>query len=162
MKTEHLQALVIDRHFGELPAEVTALLDAYLAAHPDAAKEADAVLTSLGVTGQALARHPELVRLTEPETAARGPVLAVPRQQHWARAAAVALLAGLAAMGGFYAGSSRNAVPGVAVSPSSEKPAAMERKASPWTRYRMTVDPQGNGMQIVRVDKPQRPLGSIQ
>jgi anti-sigma factor RsiW len=35
MNSAHLESLLLDREFGELPPAVTALLDAYLADHPD-------------------------------------------------------------------------------------------------------------------------------
>lgn len=36
MNSAHLESLLLDRELGELPPAVTALLDAYLADHPDA------------------------------------------------------------------------------------------------------------------------------
>lgn len=153
MKKEHLNALVIDRHFGELSAEVAALLDAYLASHPEAQAEAAHVIESLDLTGRTLTQHPELVRLEEPEPVVRAPMMLAPKGPMWARAAAVALFAALAATGGFYAGSNRS--PEASFSKNTEIMSPTPHgKPSPWTRYRMTADPVG-GMQVVRVTHSQ-------
>lgn len=144
MKTESLHALIIDRHFGELSPEAVELLELHLAANEHARAEVDQILESLRLTQEAVMRHPELARV--PMTNATPPkiVKKSPTMPWMARAAAVALLAGTA---GFFAG--RSNAPELAAS--SEKTPA-PRKESPWAKYRMTFDPAGEGMQVVRED----------
>jgi len=149
MKPSSLHALVIDRHFGELTPEAAELLDLHLARHPEARAEAERILTSLAVTHDAVMRHPELVRVMP---ASAGKVAAaVPRRSvmmPWlARAAAITLLAAIAGVAGFVAGRSESRV-----ADSSKTTAPSPRKESPWARYRLSFDPAGQGMQVVRVD----------
>lgn len=148
MKPESLHALIIDRHFGELSPEVTELLELHLASHADARAEAERILQSLNVTRDVVLRHPELARVTAVEKR----VAPMPRRawvMPWlARAAAVLLLAALTGVGGFLAGRSESQT----VTGSSAETKAAPRKESPWARYRMTFDPAGDGMQVVRVD----------
>lgn len=151
MNADHFEALVIDEHFGELTPEVSALLHAYLAAHPEARAQAADIRATLSLAKQTLEQHPELARVTAAEAGLRAPLVqAAPRQQ-WKPLAAAAALALLAAAGGFHYGSQRSSPPPVV----AQEPAAPAQK-SPWTRYRMVIDPQGQGMQVVRVDEPKQ------
>ncbi|MDI1314900.1 hypothetical protein [Prosthecobacter sp.] len=148
MKPESLHAMVIDHHSGELSPEVVDLLEAYLSTNPAAREEAARIAEVLRLTGEAVARHPECVRVFS--HAEIKPVRELRRkwaQPLWLKAAAVIAFSALTAAGGFYIGSARpeasviaNAAP---VTP---------RKDSPWARYRMALDPLSSGMQVVRVD----------
>lgn len=146
MKPESLHALIIDRHFGELSPEAEEMLDHHLSANAAARAEAERILDSLNVTRDAVLRHPELARVpVMPQSKALKSrrSSAMP----WlARAAAMLLLAAVAGGGGFVAGRSESSA-----SNSLENNVA-PRKESPWARYRMSFDPAGDGLQVVRVD----------
>lgn len=149
MKSSSLHALVIDRHFGELSPEAVELLELHLASHPAAQAEAARILESLAITSAAVLQHPELGHAAPalpklPVQAPRKPVVA---WRPWlARAAVVALACTL----GFMLGraDSRPAAPAQVASSAPVAP----RKDSPWARYRMSFDPAGEGLQVVRVD----------
>lgn len=147
MKPSSLHALVIDRHLGELTPEAAELLELHLAHNAEARAEAERILASLAVTHDAVLLHPELARVT-PAPVEKA-VVPAPRRSFvpsWlARAAVIALLAGAA---GFFAGRSESRIASGGVEASTPPP----RKASPWARYRMSFDPAGEGMQVVRVD----------
>lgn len=150
MKTSSLHALVIDRHFGELTPEAAELLELHLAHHAEARAEAERILASLAVTQDAVLRHPELARVA-PAPVEKAVVSAARRAfiMPWlARAAVMALLAAVTGAAGFYIGQSGSRTTADAV----EAPAPSPRKAGPWARYRMSFDPAGEGMQVVRVD----------
>lgn len=157
MKPETLHALIIDRELGELTPETVELLELHLARDAQARVEAERILASLELTREAVLRHPELARV--PVVPAEKKIERKPRRYHFplwlARAAAVALLAGSL---GFFAGrtgSSSVAEGGLA------QPASTFNKESPWARYRMTFDPAGEGMQVVRVDTERLKLPSM-
>ncbi|MCX6855886.1 MAG: hypothetical protein NTV80_13385 [Verrucomicrobia bacterium] len=144
MKSESLHALIIDQHFGELSPEAAELLELHLASHAEARSAAMRIQQTLGVTRDVVLRHPELACVTSLEKRAV-PVRRSSTMIPWlARAAAVLLLAALTGVGGFLVGRSESQTV-------TEKKAA-PRKESPWARYRMTFDPAGDGMQVVRVD----------
>ncbi len=150
MKSSSLHALVIDRHFGELSPEAVELLELHLASHPAAQAEAARILESLAVTGAAVMQHPELGHV--PPVLAK-PVLKPQRKPVWtpwlARAAVVALACTL----GFLMGRAETR-PAASSSASqvASAPPMEARKDSPWARYRMSFDPAGEGLQVVRVD----------
>ena len=144
MKPESLHALIIDRHFGELLPEAAELLEHHLAANAAARAEAERILQSLNVTGDAVLRYPELGRV--PVEVPEVPrVVKWPSKMRWlARAAAVVLLAGV---GGFFAGRSN-----VPMAEAFAETTPGSRHESPWAKYRMSFDPAGEGLQVVRVD----------
>ncbi len=150
MKPESLHALLIDRHFGELSPEAAELLEHHLATHAPARAEAGRLLATLTTTQAAVLQHPELARVpaTTPSHRAHRP--------HWhswlARAAAVLMLAGLAGTGGYLAGRGGPPPPLAAATP---------RPGSPWAKYRMSFDPAGTGIQILRVDTASQPATSL-
>lgn len=157
MNPSSLHALVIDRHFGELSPEATELLELHLEENARAQAEAQRILRALAVTQRTVMQHPELARLPLMEKTPSSPA---PQPWIWtslspwlARAAAVLLLATLTGAGGFLAG--RSSASSSAINAPEAKvpaPATAPRKESPWARYRMTFDPAGKGMQVVRVD----------
>ena len=144
MKPESLNALIIDRHFGELSPEAEELLEHHLAAHVEARAEAERILQSLNVARDAVLRHPELGSvpvepIVMPRVATRSAIMP------WlAHAAALAVLAGV---GGFFAGRSNVEDTAASVEKTPEP-----RRESPWAKYRMSFDPAGEGVQVVRVD----------
>jgi anti-sigma factor RsiW len=147
MKPESLHALIIDRHFGELSPEAVELLEHHLAANTHARAEAERILESLQITHDAVLQHPELARV-----AVTSPVAPKTTRQPalfpWlARAAAILLLAALTGAGGFFAGRSNSPTTTASGGNASEP-----RRESPWAQYRMSFDPAGEGMQVVRVD----------
>jgi len=148
MKPESLHALVIDHHAGELPPEVADLLESFLAMNAPAREEADRLLNALDVTSRTVKLHPELSRCVEPIAQPKVKRKTAPM---WLKAAAVLALASLTSAGGFFAGKTHSGASIIA----SAMPVAV-RKDSPWAKYRMAVDPGGGGLQVVRVDLPQR------
>lgn len=154
MNPKHLEALVIDHHFGELTPEVSGLLEAYLSTHPAAAAEAADILAILSLTRQTLEVHPELAKMKESDRLISSPHLLQTRTRKWPLMAATAALALLAATGGYFAGNRSTGTSG-AVTAVTEVQNAVPT-ARPWTRYRMVIDPRGHGMQVVRVDDSKR------
>ncbi len=153
MNPTSLHALIIDRHFGELSAEASELLDLYLAQDAKARLEAERILASLSVTRDAVLQHPELAQVApvaKVETIRSRRFAVMP----WlGRAAAIIVVAGVAAWGGFMAGRSQPQFSEIEVtSVVANAPQSAPRKAAPWARYRMEFDPTGSGMQAVRVD----------
>ncbi len=159
MKTSSLHALVIDRHFGELTSEAAELLDLHLAQNADARAEAERILTSLAVTHDAVLKHPELACVAPaPVEKATRPARHRSFIMPWlARAAMMALLAAITGVTGFFVGQSGSRT----TADADGTPAPSSRKAGPWARYRMSFDPAGEGMQLVRVDTHQLKTISI-
>ena len=155
MNPQSLHALIIDRHFGELAPEAVELLEHHLAQNPAAQVEAERIVQSLSVTGDAMTRHPELARVSSvpkvKAAAAWRPAVAP-----WMmRAAALVLLTTSAAVIGYVAGRSGSSIKQEPVMLAAvQQPTITPAKAGPWARYRMTFDPTGSGMQVVRVDVP--------
>ncbi|MBE2285325.1 MAG: hypothetical protein IAE77_17830 [Prosthecobacter sp.] len=159
MKTSSLHALVIDRHLGELTPEAAELLDLHLASNAEARAEVERILASLSAMHDAVLRHPELAHVP-PALVEKG-VASSPRRffvTPWlVRAAAVALLALVTGVMGYHVGQSESRTSAGTV----ETPVSSPRKASPWARYRMSFDPAGEGMQVVRVDTQDLKTNSI-
>lgn len=154
MNPQSLHALVIDRHFGELAPEAADLLDHHLAQDAGARAEAERILQSLAVTGDAMLRHPELARVAP---AVRAKVVRpwFPAVSTWMlRAAALVLLATVAGAVGFLTGRSTAPEGTAPVLLAAASRPAESAKAGPWARYRMSFDPSGSGVQVVRVDVP--------
>jgi hypothetical protein len=111
MKLETLRSLLIDKELGELAPEAVELLDAYLAAVPEARSQADTVTHTIHTTRETVRRFPELV--ATPSITNTPSHIEVIR--HWfapslAYAAALIAVAGIAAWLGFHAGVSRQNV----------------------------------------------------
>jgi hypothetical protein len=155
MNTESLHALTIDRHFGELSREAAELLDHYLAQNPDARSESERILQSVAVTGEAMALHPELARVGPVAVASPASTVRVAINPWLMRAAAFVLLTGTAAAMGFVAGRTGTApqVNAPVIVAASQNPSSSANHG-PWARYRVSYDPTGSGMQVVRVDVP--------
>jgi hypothetical protein len=111
MKSETLRSLLIDKELGELAPEAVELLDAYLAAVPDAKSQADVVTRTIHTTRETVRRFPELVA-TPSTTRVTSHVEVI---RHWfapslAYAAALIAISGIAAWLGFHAGVSKQSV----------------------------------------------------
>ncbi len=150
MKPESLHALLIDRHFGELSPEAAELLEHHLATHATARAEAERLLDTLSTAQAAVLQHPELARVP-----ATTPTRHTPRARwtQWlARAAALVALVGLAGTGGYLAGRGNPPPPVAASTP---------RTGSPWAKYRMSFDPAGAGIQVLRIDTASQSTPSL-
>jgi len=64
MKTENLEALLIDRAFGELPAATAELLDEYLAQNHDAAKKSETLRDAVVLAKRA--SQPSVTKVMRP------------------------------------------------------------------------------------------------
>lgn len=62
MKNSQLEALIIDHELGELPEEVSSLLDAYLDTDKKAQEEAENIREALDMTRQTVNHSPDLFR----------------------------------------------------------------------------------------------------
>jgi hypothetical protein len=156
MKPESLQALIIDRHFGELSLEAEELLEMHLAQDASARAEAERLLEAMAVTRETVMGHPELARVTlasAPEARPRQGFFAI-NARLLVRAAAVMLLGAVAGAAGFVAGRSDKQREAAATRPLPATMVAQTAppKSGPWAQYRMSLDPGGEGMQVVRVD----------
>lgn len=143
MNAEQLEALIIDQSLGELPDDVSALLDAYLAQHPDQAAVAPRIRNALAATEAAVTERPGLFRVSHDETnapdrGARPPVLLslfASSAMKWA-AALAALALGTGA--GFFVGRQGGAPSAaIVVDPEHEARDSSPPDASPWARYQV-------------------------
>jgi ferric-dicitrate binding protein FerR (iron transport regulator) len=146
MKPESLQALLMDRELGELSAEATELLEAWLADHPAAAAAAPNTHQLHGAVRTVFARFPELAR---PTPAVRR---LFPRRRGWwvpvaLAASFLALLAGTSWVG-FRLGQA-STQPTVALSPREPSPAVAAATPASWATYALVSNPRG-GLNVVR------------
>jgi anti-sigma factor RsiW len=139
MNAESLHALTIDRHFGELSQEAAELLDHYLAQNPAARTESERILESVAATGDALARHAELVRVSPVLKPRRPAAFWRSMTPALMRSAALVLLALTAAAVGYVAGRSTSASsPDAPVVATAAQTSASGANAGPWARYRVS------------------------
>jgi hypothetical protein len=134
MKTETLDALLIDRALGALPPEVAELLENYLIQNPDAARQANSLLSTVQLARTAVAT-PSLLKNHVPPLDSVRKALAVQRRRRlaWqmsklAACVALGLTIGLAARSGGRSDGTPNAA-AVSVRPAagSVEPAAAGR-----------------------------------
>ena len=154
MKTDSLNALLIDRELGELAPETTDLLEAWLEEHPESAPLTGAVRRSLGVTRDAVRKYPELARPEAPLLEPRVTTSSVRRSRlvPLALAASILLLLGGGAWVGFLAGRDpalRTASVGQRASNATPAASAATTRNNPWAHYVLAPDPRG-GLTIVR------------
>jgi hypothetical protein len=131
MKTETLEALLIDRALGALSSEVAELLENYLIQNPDTARQANSLLSTVQLARTAMATPSPLKNCVPPLDRVRR-ALAVQRSRRFlwqmsklAACVALGLAIGLAARSGGRSGGMPNAA-AVAVRPAagSVEPAA--------------------------------------
>jgi|SRR6185436_1603077 hypothetical protein len=146
MKTETLDALLIDRELGELPPEVIELLDTYLKSEPAACRRADAMVRTVGTARETVRRFPELARATEMQSPENVVSLAQWLAPWLVRAAVAAAVAVLCSWLGYRAG--MNSVPAGSArlnqTPSPQRVASQRGTADTknlWTRYDVGFDP---------------------
>jgi anti-sigma factor RsiW len=129
MKTETLEALLLDHALGELSPEVVELLEAHLAHNPEAARQAAGLASAVQQARQAVAMSQEAPRRS----------LAVERlrqtqmtRRRWAFTWELARLAACVVLGltlGWYGHTARNAA--VAATPVLPRVAAVELPSAP-------------------------------
>jgi hypothetical protein len=162
MNSTSLLALIVDQHSGELAPEVVELLEAHLTENAVARAEAESIRKALALTEETVLRHPELARVPAAESVAPRVVTerrrAVPA---WlAKAASIALLAGVTGAGGYFVGQ-KNATTTTSPIAATDDKTRPPRKDSPWARYQLASDRPGGGMQIVRVDVAKSVEGTL-
>ncbi len=151
MNAKHLESLIIDQALDELPEDVSALLDAYLATHPDARAEAEDIRDAMGLAHRTLQDHPELVRNRETDDLpAKSQVAQFITQITQTRLAQAALLVLTAGILGFVIGhrdtpDSQATLAKVETAESNESPSA----PIPWARYRIAENSLGSGLSAV-------------
>lgn len=139
MKTESLQALLADRELGELDPEVADLLDAHLAACPEARREAEAMARTVATVRAAFRSQPG-VAAVRPSPSHR--LLAGrPWPRILVQAAGIALLLGLGAAAGYLAGASATGLPATTLASAVPVAPSGGRYEGLWTRYQPVVDP---------------------
>lgn len=164
MKTQELQALIMDWRMGELRPEVEALLAAYLAQNPAAREESKRIEETLAVTKEAVRAHPELVPSPGADLK-EAPKVAVPVRRSllpWLKLAAALAVAGGAGLFGFQLGAGSAGTPGALASAQEEKshgPAPEVRPAlaanatpGPWAKYRISGNSDRQGPVFTRVE----------
>lgn len=139
MITAQLEALLIDQALGELPVEVEAVLEAFLSSNPDRGAEARAIRESLSeslqLTGEVVARCPELFATAESASpTARG--ITIPGAS-LLKIAAVFLALVLAAGAGYRTGREAQGRPSGDL---VKKTVPVNRAESPWARYVVAAD----------------------
>lgn len=163
MKTQELQALIMDWHMGELRPEVGALLEAYLAQNPTAREESHRIEETLAVTKKAVQAHPELV--PSPGTDLKeAPKVTVPMRRSqlpWLKLAAALAVAGGAGLFGFQLGAGSASTQGGLATAQAEKaggivpevrPALAANTPSPWAKYRISGNNDRQGLLFTRVE----------
>lgn len=135
MTTQQLEALLIDQALGELPEDIDALLTAFLEVSPARHDEVRAMRESLQLTGEVVAKCPELFApITPVSTAAEWlPFLGRP----WLRIAAVFLALALAAGAGYRTGKDDG---GQRIDVIVKKAEPATSSTSPWARYVVAAD----------------------
>jgi hypothetical protein len=154
MNSTSLHALIVDQHFGELSSEVAELLETHLAQNAASRAEVNRIRQTLAATEHAMLRYPELARVEPPGSVEKrrvslGRMLGAP----WlAKAALIAVLAGLTGTAGFLFGKKQEITPSTSTLAMAGTTQRTPRKDSPWARYR--IAPERGGLQVVRVDAP--------
>jgi hypothetical protein len=179
MNPEHLQALLVDRHFGELDPATVSLLEHYLSHHPEAREEDARVKETLAVTGLAVARYPEVVARLDGASQGCAKASEVPAlrtglgvvRPAWLKLAAALGVILLSVGTGILFERTRTLegqVIAVQAAPAGLRPVttpeladAGTAKGSPWARYRVTPASQGTGLQLWRLEPGQESERSV-
>ena len=145
MKPETLDALLIDRELGELPSDVTELLDSYLELAPPARRQADTMARTVGTAREAVRRFPDLARGSE----AQSPPNVVPLARWLApwlvRAAVIIGVAAIASWLGYRAGVNSHPEESARLVERSGAETVGSRRGSAerkdlWVRYKVAFD----------------------
>ncbi|MAS93184.1 MAG: hypothetical protein CMO55_08305 [Verrucomicrobiales bacterium] len=135
MNPRSLEALLLDRSFGELSPEASELLDAYLALHPEAQTDAAKIEETIAITEAAVTIRPELFSEAQLSKGLDDSEKIVPFSfPVWMRAAAAVAILSLVGAFGYIAGS-QSAPSGEM---KSSTPLASTTTQSPWAQYRIT------------------------
>ncbi len=158
MKTESLNALLMDRELGELQPEALELLEAWLAEHPGDAASVPSIRRTLSTATAAVHRYPELAKPEIPVRISRTYGFELPRWRlvPLAVAASVLILVAGTSWLAYLAGQS-SAQNNVAVQRPklSNQTQLASKQPDPWTHYALAPDRHG-GLTIIRRDtKPQ-------
>ncbi|MCB1091646.1 MAG: hypothetical protein KDL87_08945, partial [Verrucomicrobiae bacterium] len=143
MNPEQLESLIIDQSLGELPHDVSALLDGWLALHPEQASIVPAIRNALAATETVVADRPELFRIPIGVVRSWDEEIRFPPFASWLSTSPVKWVAIFAALAlatsvGFFFGRQgqclieRNVA---AQKPEMEK--AVPPETSPWARYQI-------------------------
>jgi hypothetical protein len=132
MTPETLRALLMDRELGELSPDIAALLDAYLAASPEARVESEATARTINTTRETVRRFPELAPRADAESEDK----VVPIIFWLTRIAALAAVVAVSAWGGFWFGSANVR----SNSPATTTQSTAHRYDGLWSRYQVARD----------------------
>ncbi len=144
MNPKSLEALIIDRRFGELSPETAELLDAYIEANPLVAEQVASVEEALSVTELAITNHPVMFseRVLHESSDQNNPeekIIPFPGSI-WLKAVAAISVLALVGTGGYFAGTQSTTT---APSLSSGQPSGTllsSTSPSPWAQYRIAPD----------------------
>ena len=171
MNSESLEALVLDRSFGELSPEAEELLAAYLELHPEAMREVEKIEASLSITKAAVTARSDLfserlfseeVREQEAAGADRSSkILPLPsfRREALRAVAAVVVVMGVAVAGymvGNYdaervaIGPLGGGVSGEGIALGAPAQSVGNAAPMPWAQYRLTA----SGLETVIANAP--------
>jgi len=143
MKTESLNALLIDRELGELTPETLELLESWLAQHPEQARDVTKLQQTLGIARTTVQRFPELGRADSNIVSFGRTSMLVPL----ALAAGFVLMVGAASWAGFKIG--RGSAEARSPIESKPSPTQVADRSGPWAQYALASSPQG-GLTVVR------------
>jgi len=170
MNSESLEALVLDRSFGELSPEAEELLAAYLELHPEAMREVEKIEASLSITKAAVTARSDLfserlfseeVREQEATGADRSSkILPLPsfRREALRAVAAVVVVMGVA-VAGYMVGNHDaervaigplGGVPGEGIASGEPAQSVGNAAPMPWAQYRLSA----SGLETVIANAP--------
>lgn len=170
MNSESLEALVLDRSFGELSPEAEELLAAYLELHPEAMREAEKIEASLSITKAAVTARSDLFcerlfsEVREQEATgvdSSSKILPLPsfRREALRAVAAVFVVMGVAVAGYMVGnhdaervaiGPLGGGVPGEGIASGEPAQSGGNAAPMPWAKYRLTA----SGLETVIANAP--------
>ncbi len=151
MNPKQLESLLIDQSLGELPEEVSALLNAYLARHPDQSAMVPRIRDALAATETVVTERPELFRVASGDSSA--PILFPRFTASMGKWAAIIAALAMATGAGFFLGrQGTDASAGAVADQDAEASEMVPPETSPWARYQFRQDGQ---LAVVPAYKPQ-------
>jgi hypothetical protein len=152
MKPETLDALLIDRELGELPRDVTELLDSYLEVVPAERRHAEVMTRTIATAREAVRRFPELARDAEPQSLA-SVITIIQWLSPWlVRAAVIAMVATIGAWVGYRAATNSSSVQLPRLSERHNRetvvPEPIADHRDLWARYNVAFDRQSGTFTI--------------